>query len=157
MNPKSRPSLFQKLKLPKRVWMLAALYWLASLTHAAHNAEFLAFYPNLPQDMAREAVYLSWALMTAVGLVAGVFSMLGLGVLAGLFLGAYGLLGTGVLAYYAQAHWSEYTLGANATICAQALLGGALATGALFVAIRAAVRGPKRRRSWSTGPHGSSR
>ncbi|NML14339.1 hypothetical protein [Azohydromonas caseinilytica] len=155
MNQKPTPTLFQKLKLPKRVWVLAALYWLASLGHSAHNAEFLVFYPNLPQEITRETVYLGWALMTAIGLVAGAFSVLGLGVLAGLCLGFYGALGTGVLAYYAQAHWSEYTLGANMTIWAQALLGAAVATAALTVAIRAVVRGPRRHRSLAARQHSS--
>jgi len=37
--------------------LLFALYTLASLTHFAHNAEYIAFYPGLPVWMTRESVY----------------------------------------------------------------------------------------------------
>jgi hypothetical protein len=34
------------------IWLLA-LYGLASLAHFAHNAEYLAAYPNLPAWLSR--------------------------------------------------------------------------------------------------------
>ena len=41
-------------KLPRGVWLLAAAYTLASLWHFAHNAEYLAYYPNMPPWITRE-------------------------------------------------------------------------------------------------------
>jgi hypothetical protein len=47
--------------------LLFALYTLASLTHFAHNAEYIAFYPGLPVWMTRESVYLAWLAVAGGG------------------------------------------------------------------------------------------
>ena len=50
-------------------WLLL-LYCAASLVHFAHNAEFLADYPNLPAWLSRAQIYAVWLGITAIG-VAG--------------------------------------------------------------------------------------
>jgi len=40
--------------LPKYIWVLAALYFIASLAHFAHNAEYIAFYPGVPTWLTAE-------------------------------------------------------------------------------------------------------
>ena len=57
--------------------LLFALYTLASLTHFAHNAEYIAFYPGLPVWMTRESVYLAWLAVAAVGGLSLIASRLG--------------------------------------------------------------------------------
>jgi hypothetical protein len=53
-----------------RAWLggLLLLYGAASLLHFAHNAEYLADYPNLPAWLGRSDVYLVWLGLAAVGL-----------------------------------------------------------------------------------------
>lgn len=46
----------QRRKLPIHVWLLLAVYCCASLIHFAHNAEYIAFYPNMPLWITRENV-----------------------------------------------------------------------------------------------------
>jgi len=43
------------------------LYLAASLLHFAHNAEYLADYPNLPAWLGRADVYLVWLGLAAIG------------------------------------------------------------------------------------------
>lgn len=57
--------------------LLIALYTLASLTHFAHNAEYIALYPGLPVWMTRESVYLAWLAVAAVGGLSLIASRLG--------------------------------------------------------------------------------
>jgi hypothetical protein len=113
--------------LPARVMLLAGLYLLASLAHFTHNAEYIAFYPNMPRWLTREQVYLVWLAITAVG-VAG-FALLRFGQrLAGLAcLAVWGALGLDGLGHYALALCSEHTWTMNATIWSEAAAGVALA------------------------------
>jgi hypothetical protein len=53
--------------LPRHVWVLVALYFAASLAHFTHNAEYIAFYPNMPAWLTREYVYSVWLVITGVG------------------------------------------------------------------------------------------
>ena len=52
--------------LPTHLWVLLAMYTASSLTHFAHNAEFIAFYPNMPGWLTREKVYLAWLSIASV-------------------------------------------------------------------------------------------
>jgi hypothetical protein len=54
--------------LPKPFVLLAAAYFLTSLGHFAHNAEFICEYPNLPAWLTRAKVYAAWLAITSVGL-----------------------------------------------------------------------------------------
>jgi hypothetical protein len=142
MNRKSRPFLLRSLHLPKRVWGLALIYGAAGFAHLAHNAEFMAFYPGMAEGYTKEAMYLAWLGVNAVALAAMAFALLDLGVLAALSLALYGALGLGSLSHYALGFWSEHTLAANASICAEAFTGLALAVRAVrHVMKRAASRG----------------
>ncbi len=55
---------------PRPVWLLFGVYFVASFMHFAHNAEFIAFYPNLPRWLTRETVCLAWLAIWTVGLLA---------------------------------------------------------------------------------------
>ena len=82
---------------PVWLWTLAAVYCAASLAHFAHNAEYIAFYPNMPAGLTRETVYRVWWAISGVGLVgAGVGVGLGLGVGTGVGLGEGVGTGAGV-------------------------------------------------------------
>ena len=109
--------------LPKPLLVLAAVYFTASLAHFGHNAEYIAFYPGMPDWLTREKVYLAWVAVTSLGLIAFVFARLALPALALLFLAAYGAFGLDGLAHYTLALCSEHTLLANITIWSEAITG----------------------------------
>jgi hypothetical protein len=46
-------------RLPAVLLVLLSLYGAASLFHHAHNAEFLAEYPNMPMWLTRAKVYIA--------------------------------------------------------------------------------------------------
>jgi hypothetical protein len=103
--------------------MLAVAYFVASLAHFTHNAEYIAFYPGMPAWLTRETVYLAWIGVTSVGLVALVLFKLGTLTAATVVLGAYGALGLDGLAHYTLALCSEHTILANVTIWSEAITG----------------------------------
>ena len=49
-------------------WVLMA-YAAATLLHFAHNAQYLAQYPNLPASWSAPEVYFAWCCITALGVV----------------------------------------------------------------------------------------
>ena len=112
--------------LPKYFWALFAVYSLASLIHFVHNAEFIAIYPNMPQWITRETVYLAWLGIGSLGL-AGLllwrFKWFALGMLC---IGAYGAIGIDGLVHYTLALCGEHTLATNATIWFEVITGFAL-------------------------------
>jgi hypothetical protein len=122
--------------LPRHLWTLLALYGAASLLHFGHNAEYIAFYPNMPAWIGREQVWLAWLAVTAVGVLALAMSWFGWRVAAALGLAAYGALGLDGLGHYTLARCAEHTLAANATIAFEVLAGIALAIAAVRFALR---------------------
>jgi hypothetical protein len=103
----------------------------ASLLHFAHNAEFLADYPNIPASLSREGVYAAWLAVTALGVLGYLlfrrgFRLAGPGVIAG-----YALLGFGGLTHYSLAPLSEHTAAMNATIWLEAATAALLLVAAL--------------------------
>ena len=122
--------------LPRHLWLLLAIYFLATVSHFAHNAEFIAYYPNTPGWLSREYVYLAWLGMTSVGIAGLAATRVGLQALGAAIIGAYGALGLDALAHYTVALCSEHTLAANFTIWFEAATGVAL----LFAAARFAGR-----------------
>src|SRR5688572_174308 len=102
--------------LPRHIWMLLALYCVSSLTHFAHNAEYIAFYPNMPRWLTRENVYFAWLAVTVVGVVAIAFTLVGWRRTGAACLAAYGALGLDGLGHYTLASCSEHTLAMNLTI-----------------------------------------
>jgi hypothetical protein len=113
--------------LPRHMWVLLALYCVASAVHFAHNAEYIAFYPNMPAWLSRETVYRAWLAGTGVGAIGLAFLLAGWRIAAGLVLAAYGALGLDGLGHYTLALCSEHTLAMNLTIWFEALSGTALA------------------------------
>lgn len=101
-------------------WILI-LYAAATLLHFAHNAEYLARYPNLPASWSRVDVYAAWFCLTGLG-VAGYVLYLrerrGLGLT---FLAAYAGLGFGGLLHYTRASMAHHSAIMNVTIWAEAV------------------------------------
>jgi hypothetical protein len=107
-------------------WSLA-LYAGTSLVHFAHNAEYLARYPNLPASWTRGEVYVAWCCVAAVGLLGytlyrGGFTRAGLTLLA-----IYGGVGFDGLLHYTRASIAHHSVVMNLTIWAE------LAAAALFL------------------------
>ncbi len=117
----------QLQKLPKHVWLLLAVYCCASLIHFAHNAEYIAFYPNMPLWITRENVYWVWLAITAVGIAGMIALSLGWRTGAALLFVAYGGFGLDGLGHYALALCSQHTLAMNFTIWFEVLAGSTLA------------------------------
>lgn len=139
--------------LPRHLQALLAIYFAATLAHFIHNAEFIAFYPNMPAWITRETVYLAWLAIASVGVAGIVASRFGWPALGALLLGAYGALGLDALQHYAIALCSEHTLSANATIWFEAVTGIVLATAsALQVNIHLGKRSRVIRRMQSSRP-----
>ena len=109
--------------LPRPLLVLVAAYFLASLAHLGHNAEYIAFYPGMPGWITRETVYLAWLGVTSLGVAALVLAKLALPALALAFLAAYGAFGLDGLAHYTLALCSEHTLVSNLTIWSEAITG----------------------------------
>jgi len=98
------------------LFVLLLVYAAATLVHFAHNAEFLAAYPNLPASWTRADVYVAWMAMTGVGL-AGWFLLVRGYRLAGLLvLTVYAALGIDSLGHYVLAPLSHHSMAMNATI-----------------------------------------
>ena len=109
--------------LPRYVWILAATYFVASLAHFTHNAEYIAFYPNMPAWLTAEQVYLAWLAVTCIGVAALVLLRLGFRAAGVAFVGLYGAFGLDGLAHYTLALCSEHTLATNLTIWSEAVSG----------------------------------
>ncbi len=113
--------LFSQLfsHLHKPFILLIAAYFFTSLSHFAHNAEFICEYPNLPAWLTRAKVYAAWIAITSVGLVGFILIKNKL-IPAGLLLVAiYAALGLDGLGHYAVAPMALHTLGANVTILSE--------------------------------------
>jgi hypothetical protein len=102
---------------------LFVLYAAATLLHFAHNAEYLAQYPNLPASWSRAQVYAAWCCVTALGLIG--YGLYGLGRRhVGLtLLGVYSALGFGGFLHYTRAPMAHHSAMMNLTIWAEALAG----------------------------------
>jgi hypothetical protein len=106
--------------LPRHIWVLGVVYFVASLAHFVHNAEYIAFYPNMPAWITRDTVYLAWLGITGIGIAALLLLRLGFHAVGVLLISVYGAFGLDALGHYALALCSEYTLAANVTIWSEA-------------------------------------
>ena len=98
----------------------------ATLFHHAHNAAFLAEYPNMPAALTPAEVYLAWLGATGVG-VAGYLSVrLGYRVAGLVLLAIYGAYGLDGLVHYLLAPVSAHTLVMNLSIAAEAVAAAVL-------------------------------
>lgn len=108
----------------ERAGTLAAallLYTAASLLHFAHNAEYLADYPNLPDWLTRGGVYLAWGAQTATGLTGYVLYRVGWRFIGLILLGIYASLGFDGLLHYTRAPFDAHTAAMNFTILFEVL------------------------------------
>jgi hypothetical protein len=115
--------LDQPSDLPRHVWFLLAVYFVASSAHFVHNAAYIAYYPNMPSWITSDRVYLAWCVVTAVGIAGLVALRLRLHAAAAVFIAIYGALGLDGLAHYALALCSEHTFVTNLTIWSEAISG----------------------------------
>jgi hypothetical protein len=99
-------------------WLLL-LYGAASLLHFAHNAEFLADYPNLPPGLSRSEVYLAWCAITAAGLAGYVLYRRGRELIGLAVLIAYAVVGFDGLLHYGRAPLHAHTPTMNFTILSE--------------------------------------
>lgn len=104
-----------------RSWFFFAA---ASLVHFAHNAEFLADYPNLPKSWSSTHIYLAWIGMTTIGMVGWILVSRGVFVAGFLTLAVYAALGLDSLGHYFVAPMSAHSVGMNATILAEVTAAG---------------------------------
>ena len=74
---------------------LLMLYAAASLFHFAHNAEYLAQYPNLPSSWSRSDIYIAWCCITTLGVVGYLLYLHGNRAVGLTFLASYAVLGFG--------------------------------------------------------------
>jgi hypothetical protein len=118
---------------------LLVLYALASLLHFAHNAEYLALYPNLPASWSRAEVYLAWCGVTTVGLLGYVLFRTGHHRAGLTVLAIYGALGFGGLLHYTRAPMAHHTAIMNLTIWTE------VAAAALLLIDVAIIAGSRRR------------
>ena len=125
--------------LPRPLRILLVVYFLATLAHFVHNAEFIAIYPNMPAWITRETVYLAWLAIASVGVAGLIASRFGWSALGALLLGAYGALGLDGLQHYTLALCSEHTLAANMTIWFEAVTGVLVAMASMLAVSRRRV------------------
>jgi hypothetical protein len=92
------------------------LYAAASLLHFAHNAEYLAQYPNLPASWSRAHVYIAWCCVTAPGIVGYMLYRRGYCCVGLTLLSVYAALGFGGLLHYTRAPVDQHSAMMNATI-----------------------------------------
>lgn len=124
--------------LPRHLWALLVVYFVASLAHFAHNAEFIAVYPNMPAWITRDTVYLSWLAVSCLGVAGLVVCRLGLPAIGALLLAAYGAMGLDGLLHYTLALCSEHTLATNLTIWFEVIAGAVLAFAGLHFTFKMA-------------------
>ena len=125
--------MLQLNRVPKILLALTATYFLTSLGHFSHNAEFICEYPNLPAWLTRAQVYAVWAAITSVGAL-GLLLMRRKYVATGLLLLAvYAALGFDGLGHYALAPIELHPLLANVTILSEVVAAALLLLIALWL------------------------
>jgi hypothetical protein len=126
--------------IPKILLALTAAYFLTSLGHFSHNAEFICEYPNLPAWLTRAQVYAVWAAITSVGVV-GLLLMRRKFMATGLLLLAvYAAMGFDGLGHYALAPIELHPLMANVTILSEVLAAALLLPVVLWLLISHMLR-----------------
>jgi hypothetical protein len=126
---------------PKALLVLLLVYGAASLLHFAHNAEFIADYPNMPTWLSRAGVYGAWIGLTVVGGLGYLLVSRGQH-LTGLFVVAvYAALGLDSLGHYALAPMSAHTATMNLTILLEVTTAALLLVESLRLIARQIRRG----------------
>ena len=120
-------------QLPKPFLILMAAYFLTSLGHFSHNAEFICEYPNLPAWLTRTQVYAVWAGITSVGVVGLLLVRKKYMATGLLLLAVYAALGFDGLGHYAVAPLELHPLMANVTILSEVVVAALLLPVALWL------------------------
>jgi hypothetical protein len=113
---------------------LLMLYAAASLLHFAHNAEYLAQYPNLPYSWSRADIYIAWCCITTLGVVSYLLYVRRNRAVGLMFLALYAVLGFGGLLHYIRAPLTHHTSMMNVTIWAEAVAAALLLTNVAILA-----------------------
>jgi hypothetical protein len=121
-------------RIPVLVLVLLAVYCAASLVHFAHNAEFVADYPNLPAWLTRSKVYVAWLAVTSVGVAGVILLHLRLRRTGLLLVAGYALLGFAGLDHYWVAPFAAHSLAMHATIGFEVASAAALLVATLALA-----------------------
>lgn len=119
--------------IPKLLLALTAAYFLTSLGHFSHNAEFICEYPNLPAWLTRAQVYAVWAVITSVGAVGLLFIRKKFMATGLLLMATYAALGFDGLGHYAVAPIEFHPLMANVTILSEVVAAAILLPVALWL------------------------
>jgi hypothetical protein len=117
-----------------------ALYAAATLLHFAHNAHYLAHYPNLPASWSGADVYAAWGVLTALGVLGFALYATGAGRIGRPILGLYALLGFGGLLHYTRAPPAHHSAMMNLTIWAEAAAGTLLLVNVVMLSGAAGTR-----------------
>jgi len=104
----------------------------ASLLHFAHNATFLAAYPNLPAAITVARIYGAWAGLALLGASGALLVRLGYLRAGRSLIAIYGAFGLDGFAHYLRAPMSHHAPMMNATIWFEAITGTLL----MLVALR---------------------
>jgi hypothetical protein len=118
-------------------WLLI-LYAAMSFWHFAHNAEFLAQYPNLPASWSRGEVYVAWCCATTLGVVGYVLYLRGNRTVGLALLACYAVLGFGGLLHYTRAPLTRHSAMMNLTIWMEVAAAGLLLANVAGVAAQKA-------------------
>lgn len=113
-------------------WLLL-FYCGASLLHFAHNAEYVADYPNLPDWITRASIYVAWLAIFLVGVCGYVVLRRGWTFTGLILLAIYTGLGLDGLLHYGQAPMSSHTLGMNLTIWTEVVAAGVALAAVLWL------------------------
>jgi len=124
------------VKAAKPLLILLLAYGAASLVHYAHNAEFLADYPNMPAWLSRAKVYVAWFGVTAIGMLGYLLVRRGhqLGGLC--VIAVYAAIGFDGLAHYRLAPLSAHTATMNLSIWLEVATAALLFTAAVGLAAK---------------------
>jgi hypothetical protein len=120
--------------VPRLLLTLCLAYAAASLIHFAHNAEFLADYPNMPGWLSRAKVYAAWLGLTAVGVAGYVLFDRGYQLIGLVVIAFYAALGFDSLSHYAIASFAAHTAMMHFTIWLEATAAAVLLTTAVCLA-----------------------
>lgn len=115
---------------------LSLLYACASFLHFAHNAEYLADYPNLPGWITRGGVCAAWFGIAAIGAAGLACHASGRRHAGFLLLGVYAAFGFDGLLHYTRAPFADHSSAMNATIAFEFATAAAL----FFFVVNAATR-----------------
>lgn len=119
---------------------LFTLYAAATLLHFAHNAHYLAHYPNLPASWSGADVYAAWGVLTAFGVLGFALHAIGPRRIGRALLGLYALMGFGGLLHYTRAPLSHHSAMMNVTIWTEAAAGTLLFVNVLMLGGGASLR-----------------